>query len=329
VAAAALAAFLCSDRAAAENLSTASASRLFGTVEYASGDLRTFRKWRRALVSSAEELSRCRAGGCDERWRAIVDGARGYALMQQLQEINRRVNSKPYVPDVQNWGSRDYWATPLEFLRKGGDCEDYAITKYMTLRHLGVSPQDMRIVVLRDQDASTEHVVLAVYIDGIPYILDNRTAAITSSISIASYRPIYSINEHGWWLHRDTRRAVVVASAREHVMSAREDGEATMTASPAARDIDSGRAAGKEVAVQVASFSRNIDAGKAILEYRERYHDVIPAEDLEVARTDLGDRGVWYRVLIGPFAAHDAAIDLCRRLRGMHISSDCFVTAMP
>ena len=319
--------FPCCDRAAAGDFRTVNASRLFGSVEHASGDLQGFRKWRRALVSSTEELERCRGESCDERLRGIVDRASGYTLMGKLQKINRDVNSKPHVPDARNWSSSDYWATPLEFLRKGGDCEDYAITKYMVLRHLGVSAHDMRIVILRDLNTSKEHAVLAVYIDNIPYILDSRTAAIRSSISIANYQPIYSINEHGWWLHRDMRLAG--RTGRGRVTPSRQDDENAIAASRAIRGLDSGDVGtGKKVAVQLASFSKRIDAYKAVLAYRKRYHDILGADDLGVSRADIGDRGVWYRVLIGPFAAHDAAIDLCRRLRRIHVSRDCFVTAI-
>jgi predicted transglutaminase-like cysteine proteinase len=321
------AAFACCNHAAADDdFPTVNASRLFGSVEYASDDLQRFRKWQRALASSAEELKLCRGGRCDERWRGIVDDARGYALMDQLQKINRHINSKPYVPDTSNWSSSDYWATPLEFLRKGGDCEDYAIAKYMVLRHLGVSTHDMRIVVLRDLNTSAEHAVLAVYIDGTPYILDSRTEAIRSSISIANYQPIYSINEHGWWLHRDTRLA---GRARGRVMPARPDDESTTTASRGTQGPYSGDVrSSKKVAVQLASFSRSIDAYKAVLEYRERYHEIIRADDLAVSRANIEGRGVWYRVLIGPFGARDAAINLCERLRRTHASCDCFVTAI-
>ena len=320
------AAFTCNHAAAGDDFPTANASRLFGSVEYASGDLQGFRKWQRMLASSAEELKLCRGGSCDERWRGIVDDARGYTLMSQLQKVNRHINSRPYVPDASNWGSNDYWATPLEFLRKGGDCEDYAIAKYMVLRQLGASTRDMRIVVLRDLNRSAEHAVLAVYIDGIPYILDSRTEAIRSSISIANYQPIYSINDHGWWLHRDTRLA---GRARGRVMPARQDDESTITASRGTHESHLGDVgSSKKVAVQLASFSRSVDAYKAVLEYRKRYHGMIRADDLAVSRADIDGRGVWYRVLIGPFGARDTAIDLCGRLRRTHVSSDCFVTAI-
>jgi predicted transglutaminase-like cysteine proteinase len=322
---------LCCNRAAAADWSISTASRLFGTVEYASGDLRMFRKWRHTFASSSEELSRCRADHCDERWRAIVDGARSRGLMDQLQEINRRINGKPYVADPKNWGSLDYWATPLEFLGKGGDCEDYAIAKYMALRHIGVPAHNMRIVVLKDLNASSDHAVLAVYVDRIPYILDNRTEAILSSISIAHYQPIYSINEQGWWLHRDARRPIITAQARKHVAPARIASGWENRNRSLAEDVGRGTevvGSGRKVAVQLASFSRNEDADQAILEFRDRYHEVIAAEDLAVARVDLGDRGIWYRVLIGPFAARYTAIDVCGRIRKLHGSSDCFVTAM-
>ena len=44
----------------------------------------------------------------------------------------------------------DYWETPVEALWKGaGDCEDYAIAKYFSLRHLGVSSDKLRITYVK------------------------------------------------------------------------------------------------------------------------------------------------------------------------------------
>jgi predicted transglutaminase-like cysteine proteinase len=177
--------------------------RLFGTRELHSSDLTLFPKWRGALARYHAELSACDAGPCARReGDALIAHARGLDRMSQLQEINRRLNERPYILDSANWGQSDYWATPFQFLRKSGDCEDYAIAKYMALRTLGLPASALRIVVLRDLNLGLAHAVLVVYLDGRAFVLDNQIKTVVPADSIHHYQPVYSVNEEGWWLHR-------------------------------------------------------------------------------------------------------------------------------
>ena len=150
------------------------------------------------------ELTTCGPEQCRKtEWQAIVDNLRGKDIMTQLREINTEMNKRPYITDQVNWNLPDYWATPLQFLQKGGDCEDFAIAKYMALRAPGVPVEDMRIVVLNDLNLGIAHAVLAVYVNAGPYILDNQISKVVPASTIRHYQPVYSINENGWWLHRN------------------------------------------------------------------------------------------------------------------------------
>jgi len=177
--------------------------RLFGTEEIHSTNLAMFPKWRGTLDRYASELKSCDPSKCrTKEWAGLIDRLRGKDLMTELREVNREMNIKPYITDPVNWNLPDYWATPFQFLRKDGDCEDYAISKYMALRDLGVAVDDMRIVVLQDMNLGVAHAILAVYVGGTPYILDNQVSSVVPASAIHHYKPVYSINEHGWWLHR-------------------------------------------------------------------------------------------------------------------------------
>jgi predicted transglutaminase-like cysteine proteinase len=125
----------------------------------------------------------------------------GRPPIEQLRAVNRFLNDWRYKSDEQNYGHRDYWATPLEFLRHSGDCEDYAIIKYVSLRQLGFTPEQLRVVVVRDALRDIAHAVLAVYLDGEVYILDNLTKAVLPQERISHYVPYYSINETTRWAH--------------------------------------------------------------------------------------------------------------------------------
>jgi predicted transglutaminase-like cysteine proteinase len=203
-AALALAALLwCGPAAPADQLAAVNPVHLFGTTEIHSSNLKMFPKWRGTLQRFEDELKSCRADQCKKKqWQAVIDGLRGQDLMVQLRAINTEMNDKRYITDPVNWNLPDYWATPFQFMRKNGDCEDYAIAKYMALRDLGVSVDDMRIVVLNDLNLRIAHAVLAVYVNGKPYILDNQISKVVPASSILHYQPVYSINENGWWLHR-------------------------------------------------------------------------------------------------------------------------------
>ena len=183
---------------------------LFGSQELRSADLSLFPKWRGALARhfadygllggpcSAASFNLCHLA----EWTRFLDGLRGAARMHQVRAVNDFLNRRGYVIDPHNYGVSDYWASPRQFLSLDGDCEDYAIAKYFSLRALGFAPDAMRILVLQDLNLNTAHAVLVVYIDGKALVLDNQVPAVVDARAIHHYQAIYSINEQHWWLHR-------------------------------------------------------------------------------------------------------------------------------
>lgn len=181
---------------------------IFFSRETRSTDLSHFPKWQGMLDRFAVE--RIAAADCTEddssacplrRWMTRLDELRGLDRLAQIRAINRDLNKRRYVLDQRNWGTRDHWATPLEFLRKNGDCEDFAIAKFMSLRALGVPNRDMRIVVLQDLKRDLPHAVLVVYLHGTAYVLDNQIKQVVRADELPHYKAIYSINEDSWWRH--------------------------------------------------------------------------------------------------------------------------------
>ena len=97
--------------------------------------------------------------------------------------------------DWAQYGDADYWASPLQTLGSGaGDCEDYAILKYVALRELGADPDDLRVVIVRDDKRLIEHAVLAVRSERKWLVLDNRTMAILNTEDVRNYRPLFALN---------------------------------------------------------------------------------------------------------------------------------------
>jgi len=118
-----------------------------------------------------------------------------------LWEVNRFINTWPDKPDKDNYGAEDYWASPLEFMSRSGDSEDFAITKFFTLRELGFANRQLRIVVAKDVLRNKVHSFLAVYQNGKIYVLDNVSDSIITQNDAKYYFPFYSVNETTRWAH--------------------------------------------------------------------------------------------------------------------------------
>lgn len=181
---------------------TVSAASLFNSSERMSTTLEEFPKWDSVLErTNASDDDDCHGSSAMCDLNQYLKSIASLSRKEQVDKVNRYHNKKRYIQDITNWGVRDYWETLLEFLKRDGDCEDYAIAKYMSLKHLGFDADDMRIVVLKDENLNLMHSVLAVYLDDKIYILDNQIKSVLEDKRIYHYTPIYSINEHAWWRH--------------------------------------------------------------------------------------------------------------------------------
>ncbi len=164
---------------------------LFGLQEIRSEKLAAFTKWTGMLARLDMESPHA----------APLDFVPAGNRLAELNAVNRMVNAVSYVSDEENWGAADHWATPGEFYSRSGDCEDFAIAKYVALKQLGFDPAAMRIVVLVDKQRHKHHAVLMIDTDMGRLILDNQIAEVVRDTEIKHYQPIYSINESAWWLH--------------------------------------------------------------------------------------------------------------------------------
>ena len=182
---------------------------VFGKNSAAPGGPQPFKQWANIMDRFRAEISQ--AGYCQaslftrchfQDWQATLDSLTGQDLMTQINAVNSFMNRVRYIPDVRNYRQNDYWAAPVEFMKNGGDCEDYAIAKYMSLRALGVPDERMRIVVLMDTAKRQGHAVLVVATNSGLMVLDNLRSEVVSAERIAHYMPVFSMNQGGWWVHR-------------------------------------------------------------------------------------------------------------------------------
>lgn len=184
---------------------------LFGSSERMSTNLKPFTKWTQMFDHLQASMDSAEGQKEVAVLKDELEPLKGQPLRIMAERVNAMMNKIPYVEDSVNWGVGDYWETPVEFLSRGGDCEDFAIAKYVSLRILGVPEERLRVAIVRDMEKNMPHAVLILYTDEGAVILDNQSHDVRSADSLKGrYKPIFSINREGWWLHtapRDTMLA--------------------------------------------------------------------------------------------------------------------------
>ena len=142
---------------------------------------------RSVLARCRTEPDQCPSGA--RHLLSLVETARAKDGRARLGEINRAVNlAIRYQSDAARHGAPDGWASPLATFASGaGDCEDYAIAKYLALREAGVPADDLRLVVVRDTRLGQDHAVLAARLDDRWLVLDNRRFLLLEDRDVHDY----------------------------------------------------------------------------------------------------------------------------------------------
>jgi predicted transglutaminase-like cysteine proteinase len=163
-------------------------------------------KWRRVKIDIAHDLEvveQCRAKRrCPMPAQKLIDLASegaGRSGRARVGLINRAVNfAIAPVSDEAQWGVPDHWSGPLETLRSTrGDCEDYAIVKYVALLEAGISKEDLKIVILKNRLPNEDHAAVAARGDGQWLILDNRTLTLVRDVDLARAIPKFVLDDDG------------------------------------------------------------------------------------------------------------------------------------
>lgn len=140
-----------------------------------------------------------------QRWHDLIANGQGLDEPEKLRQVNEFFNGARFMSDKELYGVADYWATPTEFIEHdAGDCEDFSIAKYFTLKALGMDTAKLRITYVKSLTLNQAHMVLAYYPtpDAQPLILDNLTQLIQPAGDRLDLRPVYSFNAETLWLSR-------------------------------------------------------------------------------------------------------------------------------
>ena len=153
-------------------------------------------------------------------WKDLLINPKYKKLSERdkLELVNDFMNQPRFVSDIDHWGKEDYWATPIEFMSTdGGDCEDFSIAKYFTLRALGVPDEKLRLIYVKELVIYRQaHMILAYSPtpDADPLVLDNINKTIQPASTRTDLLPVYSFNGSGLWLAKEqTGRAQQVGGS--------------------------------------------------------------------------------------------------------------------
>jgi predicted transglutaminase-like cysteine proteinase len=156
------------------------------------------------LRAESDILAHCRDGSaaCPEpaqKFLAMIAAGRAQDGRARIGIINRAVNMaiRPQS-DLAQWGVIDHWSTPLVTLASGrGDCEDYAIAKYVALTEAGVAADDVRLVIVHDLAAGEDHAVVTVRLEGKWLVLDNRRLLLRDANEFTGAVPLFVLDFAG------------------------------------------------------------------------------------------------------------------------------------
>lgn len=165
-------------------------------------------------LDKLEQLAFSKFGGGVARfivgWRSALPTSLELTDREKLDRVNSYFNQRlRYVSDDILWGQVDFWATLLDSASKSaGDCEDFAIAKYVSLVNAGMEEHKLRLtyvlarITVNGASVSEPHLVLAYYPEpsAEPLILDNLIFDIKQASTRTDLAPIYSFNSSGMWL---------------------------------------------------------------------------------------------------------------------------------
>jgi predicted transglutaminase-like cysteine proteinase len=150
------------------------------------------------------------------RWQELITTDTSTTDLEKLTKVNDFFNQVQFVSDILLWKKTDYWATPVEFLAQdAGDCEDFSIAKYFTLKMLGVAEDKLNMTYVKALELDQAHMVVTYYEtpEAEPLILDNLNPAILPAAQRSDLMPVFSFNGSGLWLAKQRQRGKMVGSS--------------------------------------------------------------------------------------------------------------------
>ncbi len=149
-------------------------------------------------------------------WQNLIQNDANGTDLEKLEKVNTFFNAVTFVTDEKHWQQEDYWATPIEFLTSnGGDCEDFSLAKYFTLRKMAVPDHKLNLTYVTSLTLKQAHMVVTYYEtpEAEPLVLDNLVPEIKMASDRADLLPVYSFNGTGLWLAKTRGKGRMVGDS--------------------------------------------------------------------------------------------------------------------
>ena len=149
-------------------------------------------------------------------WQKLINEDRSGSDLEKLEKVNEFFNRVQFIDDQLLWKQSDYWATPVEFLAgNGGDCEDFSIAKYFTLKKMGIDEEKLNMTYVKALQLNQAHMVITYYENPAaePLVLDNLNPEIVPASKREDLIPVFSFNGSGLWLAKERSRGKKVGSS--------------------------------------------------------------------------------------------------------------------
>jgi predicted transglutaminase-like cysteine proteinase len=152
-----------------------------------------------SLVNSCRnEPNQCPSAAAS-KFAAVITEALAYGGRARLAAINRLINHAiRRASDFVAFGEDDHWAAPIEAFSVGrGDCEEFAIAKYVALSEVGWPASDLRLVIGLDTSIHREHMVVGARHEGRWLVLDNRSNILAEDRNLGRFAPLFVLDQRG------------------------------------------------------------------------------------------------------------------------------------
>lgn len=159
------------------------------------------------LISKVENNFGSNQSKAVKELESTLNVLKNKSIETQLAGVNAFFDEHiQYATDDIVFKEKDYWATPSElFGHSRGDCEDYAIAKYVALLHLGIDSSKLRLIYVKAKIGRSRvtqaHMVLGYYDSpsSDPLVLDSLVSNVLPGSQRTDLIPVFSFNDSGVW----------------------------------------------------------------------------------------------------------------------------------
>ncbi len=145
-----------------------------------------------------------------ERWEKLINSHQNHSDWDKLKAVNDFF--KRQIKETPDWRAAegyDYWQSPIETLVRGkGDCDDFVMAQYVSLRLLEIPAQQLRVGLVAHPTLGGHGVVLFYPTDERdPWVLDNLTSdglgaqfgriqRLSLRMKFDEIKPLWGVNEN-------------------------------------------------------------------------------------------------------------------------------------